>query len=90
MTKNQDNTIKEFPAIGRYRVRILTNGNGQHVLDIREYISNSQTFEGFTRRGIRLTIPTETTTLASVLAQLEPAPASLKPTMNAGRKGGRR
>lgn len=86
MTKNPDNTVKEFQTIGRYRVRILANGKGQHVLDIREYITGSETFEGFTRRGIRLTIPADTATLATILTQLEPAPATAKPPAKAKKR----
>jgi hypothetical protein len=47
--------IREFPPLGKYRVRVLENDKArQRVLDIREYISG-ESFEGFTRRGIRIT-----------------------------------
>ena len=51
-----EEVLREFPPIGKYRVRIVKNGRRQDatpVLDIREYVS-ADGFEGFTRRGIRL------------------------------------
>lgn len=50
--KGADQVLREFPAIGKYRVRILKGSKGV-ALDVREYIS-ADTFEGFTRKGIRL------------------------------------
>jgi hypothetical protein len=78
MTTPKDSVTREFPAIGRYRVRILAQENGNQVLDIREYIQ-SDTFEGYTRRGIRLAVPQDLTALATILTQLEPAPPTPKP-----------
>jgi len=49
-------TVKEFPKVGRYRVRVLQqgrNGDLDTVLDIREHME-SERYSGFTRRGIRL------------------------------------
>lgn len=88
MAKPQDNVIREFPQLNsKYRVRLLSIDNGNQVLDIREYIA-SDTFQGFTRRGIRLSVPQDTATLANLLAELHapsaPAPAA-KP-----KKGGRK
>ena len=54
--KVMDEVVQEYPHLGKYRIRVLrkTNGNGPSItLDIREYIS-AESFEGFTRRGIRL------------------------------------
>lgn len=54
-TQRKDAVIREFPPLGKYRVRVLENDKArQRVLDIREYISG-ESFEGFTRRGIRIT-----------------------------------
>lgn len=44
--------LREYPPVGRYRVRVVEGRRG-HALDIREYVTG-ETFEGFTRRGIRL------------------------------------
>jgi len=47
--------IKELNPVGKYKVRILKGRtkSSKPVLDIREYIS-SDSFTGFTRRGIRV------------------------------------
>lgn len=53
---SRDDVLQEFAPLGKYRVRLLKdakNPSGDPLLDIREYVS-SDTFEGFTRRGIRL------------------------------------
>ena len=55
--RNPDEVLHEYPAIGKYRIRVLkkeTSRTKATMLDIREYVS-AETFEGFTRRGIRLT-----------------------------------
>ena len=48
----------ELPPVGRYRVRVLKDSRKpveqRRSLDIREFV-NGDVFEGFTRRGIRLT-----------------------------------
>ena len=52
----KEEVIREFAPLGKYRVRLVRNPrrpNEAPVLDIREYVS-AETFEGFTRRGIRL------------------------------------
>jgi hypothetical protein len=47
--------IREFPPIGKYRIRLVAHPKTREkVLDLREYVS-LESFEGFTRRGIRLT-----------------------------------
>jgi len=68
----QDSVVRELNPIGKYRIRILATDKGQ-VLDIREYIQDSS-FEGFTRRGIRLTIPVETDLLRHAAYELPSAP----------------
>jgi len=45
--------VREWPAIGRYRIRLLTTGKKRPTLDLREHICGTS-FEGFTRRGITL------------------------------------
>ncbi len=58
-TTNKSRTeevVREFTPLGKYRVRLVRNPrkpNDFPVLDIREYVS-AETFEGFTRRGIRI------------------------------------
>ena len=52
----REEVLREFPPLGKYRVRLLHNPRNPSpdpVLDIREYVS-TDTFEGFTRRGIRV------------------------------------
>lgn len=47
----------EFPAVGKYRVRLVRPDLKTPVtLDVREYVKGKfgDTFEGFTRRGIKL------------------------------------
>lgn len=47
----------DFPAIenGKYRLRAIRPGNGGPLIfDVREYVK-SESFEGFTRRGVRIT-----------------------------------
>lgn len=62
--------IREFPPMGKYRVRVLDNEKShQRVLDIREFIS-SESFEGFTRRGIRLADRAQLDLLRDVLKEI--------------------
>ena len=68
----REQVLREFNAIGKYRVRLLADPakpGAQPVLDIREYVS-SQTFEGFTRRGIRISAKAEMDTLREVLLEV--------------------
>lgn len=56
MATTKDVVLQEFPAIGRYRIRLIKPEIKEGpILDIREYIVGDS-FEGFTRRGIRLSI----------------------------------
>lgn len=51
---NADLVIRELAPIGGYRVRVVRSSSGPK-LDIREYVQ-ADTFEGFTKRGVRLTM----------------------------------
>lgn len=65
-----EEVLREFPPLGKYRIRLVRAGKGRGpVLDIREYIS-SETFEGFTRRGIRIGARAELDLLRDVLKEL--------------------
>jgi hypothetical protein len=69
---HKDEVVKEFPPVGKYRVRLLRGEPGsvsEKILDIREYVS-SQDFEGFTRRGIRLGARAQVEQLRDVLLEL--------------------
>ena len=63
-----DNVVREFSPIGKYRVRLLKGAKGNEALDIREYVQNDQ-FEGYTRRGIRLTQKAEMDQLRDILSE---------------------
>lgn len=63
-----EEVLREFPPIGKYRVRIL-KGKGAKIVDIREYVS-TETFEGFTRRGIRLSAKADLEMLRSHLSEV--------------------
>jgi len=57
-------TVREYPAVGIHRVRILQDLRTQlRVLDIREY----QPPEGFSRYGVRLKSRSDLELLWSVL-----------------------
>lgn len=68
-TPPKDEVIKEFPALGRYRVRVLKR-RGKKALDIREYV-NAETFEGFTRRGIVLSTGEDCEKLKDILEEID-------------------
>lgn len=66
----KEEVIREFPPIGKYRIRLLAQPNTQSkTLDIREYIG-SETFEGFTRRGIRVTDRAQADLLRDILSEV--------------------
>jgi hypothetical protein len=69
--KIEDEVLREFPPVGRYRVRLVANRkrNGEPVLDIREYVKGAE-FEGFTRRGIRLSSRADLDLLRDVLKEV--------------------
>lgn len=63
-----EEVVREFPRVGKYRVRLVVNTRTKaRALDVREYVS-SQTFEGFTRRGIRVGTRGEADLLKALLA----------------------
>ena len=68
----KEQILKEFQPLGKYRVRLLADParpGAEPTLDIREYVS-SQTFEGFTRRGIRLSARADLDVLREVLLEI--------------------
>jgi hypothetical protein len=68
-----DEVLKEFAPVGKYRIRLLKNTKlpGQPILDVREYVkSEDSSFEGFTRRGIRLSDRAHLDLLRSALAEI--------------------
>jgi hypothetical protein len=66
-TPIKETVVMELAPVGRYRVRILEGARGR-VLDIREWIE-SETFSGYTRRGIRLSDPAQVGLLRDVLSE---------------------
>ena len=66
--------VREFADIGKYKVRLLrkSSRDARLILDIREY-ADSPTFQGFTRRGIRIMVQEELPRLREVLDQIERA-----------------
>ena len=63
---------REFPPVGKYRIRLLhnpRNPSADPALDIREYVS-AETFEGFTRRGIRISDRAHLDVLRDVLKEI--------------------
>jgi hypothetical protein len=70
-TERKDAVIREFPPVGKYRVRLLENEKAKsRVLDIREYIVGGESFEGFTRRGIRLSDRAQVDLLRDALREI--------------------
>lgn len=66
----KEEVLREFPPIGKYRIRLLSGAKPkERTLDIREYVSG-ETFEGFTRRGIRLSDRAHVELLRDVLSEL--------------------
>ena len=61
--------VREFPQIGKYRLRVVRSSAGPRasaVLDVREYATGAS-FEGFTRRGIRISTLAEARQLRDAL-----------------------
>lgn len=77
----REEVVREFPPLGKYRVRLVRNprrpGEGP-TLDIREYVS-SENFEGFTRRGIRVSERAQMDLLRDVLKEILEAGGFAKP-----------
>ena len=67
----REEVLREFTPLGKYRVRILHNPRNpkEKALDIREYVS-ADTFEGFTRRGIRLVERVHLDVLRDILKEI--------------------
>lgn len=68
----REEVLREFPPVGKYRVRLVHNprrADQDPVLDIREYV-HSEKFEGFTRRGIRLSDRAQIDLLRDVLKEV--------------------
>ncbi len=73
----KDKVLAEFPPIGKYKLRLLEGPRGK-VLDIREFVQ-TDSFSGFTRRGVRLHYPADVAVLAKSLAEaLAPHPAPVR------------
>lgn len=69
---NATEVLREFPPIGKYRIRLLANPKKpevEPVLDIREYVT-AETFEGFTRRGIQLANRAQVDLLRDILREV--------------------
>lgn len=68
----KDEVLREFaPLSSKYRVRLIRTGKGPNrrtVLDIREYVTGS--FEGFTRRGIKLASREDMDLLRDILKEV--------------------
>ncbi len=65
--------VREFPTLGKYRIRVVKSSAGPRastVLDVREY-AKGPSFEGFTRRGIRLATLAEVRALRDTLEAIE-------------------
>lgn len=70
--RSKDIVLREFAAVGKYHIRLLRNPRGpdaEPILDVREYLISPQ-FEGFTRRGIKLTSRAEVDLLRDVLTEV--------------------
>ncbi len=62
--------LREFPGFGRCRVRLVKSGpRARAVLDVREF-AKGPTFEGFTRRGIRVLTKEDATKLRDALSSI--------------------
>ena len=69
-TQRKDNVIRELTPVSRYRVRVLEDDKSRkRVVDIREWILGDS-FEGFTRRGIRLTDRAQVDLLRDALREI--------------------
>lgn len=63
--------VHEFASIGKYRLRVVKSAAKQTLFDVREYVKGSfESFEGFTRRGIRIASKAEAEALRDVLNQI--------------------
>ena len=77
----KEEVVREFPPLGKYRMRLVRNPRKpgeMPTLDIREYVS-AETFEGFTRRGIRIGDRAQMDLLRDVLKEILEANGFAKP-----------
>lgn len=77
----KEEVLREFPPLGKYRMRLVRNPRKpgeMPTLDIREYVS-AETFEGFTRRGIRIGDRAQMDLLRDVLKEILEANGFAKP-----------
>ena len=66
----KEEVLREFPPLGKYRVRLLRNPRGlEQILDIREFVETDQ-FSGYTRRGIRLSDRAQLDLLRDTLTEI--------------------
>jgi hypothetical protein len=66
-------TLRDFPSIGKIRVRLMQSQRPSRTslwLDLREY-ENGPNYEGFTRRGFRLTSLDDVRLLREALETIE-------------------
>lgn len=63
--------IREFPDIGKYKVRLVQKSarDPRLILDVREY-ANGPSYQGFTRRGIRIMVQDELPALREILDRI--------------------
>ncbi len=67
----KEDVIREWPPMGRYRIRLLAQPKTQtKTLDIREYVDSPNVFSGFTRRGIRLSDRAQVDLLRDILSEV--------------------
>ncbi len=77
-----EEVLTEFTPIGGYRIRLVRNKRPKAtpILDIREYIK-SESFEGFTRRRVRIVDAEQLDLFIKVLQEakeMKPWPKSKK------------
>lgn len=69
-TQRTDNVIRELTPVSRYRIRVLEDDKSKkRVVDIREFLLG-ESFEGYTRRGIRLTDRAQVDLLRDALREI--------------------
>jgi len=65
--------VRDFPDMGKYKVRLMSKrreGRSSTWLDVREYASGPN-YQGFTRRGIRITTLDELRNLLRTLETIQ-------------------
>ena len=68
--------LREFPDLGKYKVRLVQKSkrDERKILDIREY-ANGPTFQGFTRRGVRIMVDEELPKLRAIMDEIAALPS---------------